>query len=904
MRHDLHHEQLHMHKPSPNPVTEAPEQRSALPRAEALAHRMAENADTCHNFPRQATTFVDRDVERPNIIQRLLDSRCQLLTLVGPGGIGKTRLAIETAQASAHAFADGATFIKVQPVRTLDELISAIGDPLGLSANAQPSPRAGLLRYLHDKQMLLVLDNFEHVADTGAELLADILDQAPDVKLFVTSRTVLNLREEWLFPVNGLPYPRRRADTAGMDDAELLASYGAVQMFVERAQRVRRGFSLKDEREGVLRICQLAEGMPLALELAAAWTKSLGCQAIADEVERNIGFLTTQLRNVPAVHRSVRAVYEQTWASLAPAEQAAFRKLAVFRGGFDRSAAETVADASLPILSSLLDHSLLRREADGRYQIHEMLRQYAEEQLNRDPTEAAATRAGHSSYYADLLHALAPESTGPNQHRVMQEIALELDNVRAAWSHAVDTQNVTNIRKATTAYYMYSDFRGRYHEGVTACESAIAALEQLPPEPENVQTEALLHVNLGWHYIRLGQLQAAQTNFITSQQQFESLGAAPPPGFGTHPALGLALAHLVRGEYADAIALACGVDLQSDDKLNRQIVYYIMANAEFARGNQPQAAAHAQRAYVLTQETGNRWMMAYVLADLGDIARALDDYEQARRHYQASYQIKQELDDPEGCAVTLLRLAGIHYVQKSYHEAQQLYQQSLGIYQKIYDRGGFVRAQHGLGIVAIAQREYETGRTHLQEALSHAAEMLVSPLTLTVLTGAAELFLRTARRDLGHQLLGSVLNNPATSHETRQSVHRILKQHTVSAPPAGHGDNGAQCDSANWLIAATRTELAIPCATQAPGKTEPRAIAAGKPTLMTAADGTLVEPLTEREQEVLELVADGLTNKEIANQLIISAGTVKWYTGQIYGKLGVNKRTQAVARARELSLLN
>ncbi len=351
-----------------------------------------------HNLPTQPTSFIGRGPEVAKIIELLADPDCRLLTLVGTGGIGKTRLAIGAATKMVDAFAYGVYFVPLQSIQSTDFLISAVADAIKLPLSGQQDPQIQLFNHLDNKEMLLVLDNFEQLLDKGgAQLLVNILKAGSSVKLLVTSREVLNLQEEWLYPIHGLPVP----DNVQTQNPEI---YGAVQLFVERARQVQRDFSLADESEQVIRICQLVEGMPLAIELAASWTKVLSCANIAAEIQRNINFLSTSLRDVPERHRSMEAVCEQSWQLLPAEERRVFKRMSVFRGGFRREAAQAVAGASLSGLLRLVDKSLLRREASGRYAIHELLRQYAEEQLAQTSSEEIAnTRELHCTYYMAFL---------------------------------------------------------------------------------------------------------------------------------------------------------------------------------------------------------------------------------------------------------------------------------------------------------------------------------------------------------------------------------------------------------------------------------------------------------------------------------------------------------------------
>lgn len=257
-----------------------------------------------HNLPHAASAFVNRDSEIAEIMDRLTNTDCRLLTLVGPGGIGKTRLAMRVAANCAEQFDDGVYFVPLQPLDSPEFILSAIIDIVSPQSRSGRDLKHQLLQYLRDKALLLVLDNFEHLLD-GAELLSEILEAAPDVKLLVTSREVLSLQEEWRYSVPGLQYPETNA-------IEQPGAYSAVQLFVERARQVRGDLLLADEQTAVIRVCRLVEGMPLALELAAVWAKALRTDEIATEIQRNLDFLSTSLRNVPRRHQSITAVFEQT----------------------------------------------------------------------------------------------------------------------------------------------------------------------------------------------------------------------------------------------------------------------------------------------------------------------------------------------------------------------------------------------------------------------------------------------------------------------------------------------------------------------------------------------------------------------------------------------------------------
>ena len=288
------------------------------------------------------TSFIGREKERSDIQQLLAQPHCRLLTLVGPGGIGKTRLALQLGTLLRDNFARGSFVAYLQPLRSAEFFVSAVADTLGISLTGQEPPLIQLAHYLSDKEMLIILDNFEHLLD-AADQLAILLPSTPQIKYLITSREALNLQEEWLYTVSGLAFP------ANSDSYLTGQNDDAVQLFNERARRVYPDFVPDSEIGAVIQICRLVGGMPLALELAAAWRKTLNCAEIANEIEGGLAFLATRLRNVSERHYSIQTVIDQTWQRLDEREQAVFKRLSVFRGGFYRDAAFSLKGATLII---------------------------------------------------------------------------------------------------------------------------------------------------------------------------------------------------------------------------------------------------------------------------------------------------------------------------------------------------------------------------------------------------------------------------------------------------------------------------------------------------------------------------------------------------------------------------
>ena len=423
-----------------------------------------------HNLPRQTTLFVGREQEILDIINRLNNPLCQLLTFVGPGGIGKTRLALEVARRIGDWYADGVYFVALQPLRSAAYIPSAIVHALGLPVHENDDPLQQLISYLHDRRILLILDNFEHLRD-GVGLVAEIIVAAPDVRLLVTSREALNLHEEWQWTVRGLRFPEA---TSG-DDIE---AYGAVQLFAERARKILPEFILADHLAAVTRICQLVEGSPLAIEMAANWTKTLPCDVIADAIQNDIDFLTSREQNIPERHRSMRAVYNHSWRQLSEEERSVFEKLSVFRGGFTREAAEQVAGATLATLAALVDKSFLRQDATGRYDMHELLRQYGAEQLASFGAAAVADDK-HAAYFADVLTQCEAELKSDRQLSALNKIEADFENIRAAWFYAVANCKYEWVDGMIDSLYFFELWRSRHAEVRALFEVAATAFAPL-----------------------------------------------------------------------------------------------------------------------------------------------------------------------------------------------------------------------------------------------------------------------------------------------------------------------------------------------------------------------------------------------------------------------------------------
>ena len=356
--------------------------------------------DLPHNLPHQTTPFIGRQQELSHLAQLIDNPNTRLLTILAPGGMGKTRLALAAAAQQLTHFVDGGFFVPLAPLSSPDDIVTAIAENVRFSFYGSEPPKQQLFGYFQERNVLLLLDNFEHLLD-GAPLVADLLKAAPNVTVLATSREKLNLSGETVFTLSGMHFPT-------WETPEDALQYDAVELFMQSALRVRPDFELQTHDLTYLaRICRLTAGMPLGIVLAAGWLDILSLERIAGEIQQGIDILETEQRDVPERHQSVRATFNYSWARLPTAEQSAFMKLSVFRGGFTTDAAQTVAAANVRSLRRLTNKSLVQALPDGRYDIHELLRQYAEEKL-QSGGDADTIYATHKDYFGGFYAATRP----------------------------------------------------------------------------------------------------------------------------------------------------------------------------------------------------------------------------------------------------------------------------------------------------------------------------------------------------------------------------------------------------------------------------------------------------------------------------------------------------------------
>ena len=768
-------------------------------------------------LPPDPTPFVGREKELAEVAELLANPDCRLVTLSGPGGIGKTRLALQVAADQVGAFVHGVYFVSLAPISSAEHLVPAIADALHLPFDGRQYPQEQLLDYLRERELLLVLDNVEHVLEEMG-LLSKILQRAPGVVLLVTSRERLNLREEWVYAVEGLTYPEGSVTTG-------LETFSAVNLFQQRARQTHRRFSLSEtEIPHVVRICQLVEGMPLGIELAAAWADVRSSAEIAQEIERNLDILTTSLRNVPARQRSMWATFEYSWRLLKETEKDIFIRLSVFRGGFRREAAVVVAGTSPLTLSALLDKSLIRRVAPDRYDMHELLRQYAAEKLEADPQKQEETQAQHARYFAAFLEQQARYLQGAKQKQALTEIGLEIENARQAWQLAVARGNVYQVEQSLESLYHFYNIRSRLQEGI---DLFTQALDRWIGDAQQARIFGKVRSRQGALYRHLGHYQQARISLEQSLIISERLGMQTEQVFclvnladvarrrGKHEETeqlaqrGLILSRQIGNTWGATSALfllglvryRTGDVVQAQTLLeesltigresgNRRLVMSplnTLGDIACHQGDYVRAQSLFEECLALSRELGDQFKAAVHLNNLGTVLHLLEKYPEACSFYQESLEICRQIGDQGGQAIALSNLGEVAYALGAYPEAQEFYQEGLAIGRDIQDQWTIMACLNNLGEIACALEDYEGARAYFAEAMKTATETQTLTVLLKVLVNLAGLFAKQGQRDRAAALLGLAHQHPASEQAIQEKAGRLLDEMGLVPPDSVPG---------------------------------------------------------------------------------------------------------------------
>jgi predicted ATPase/DNA-binding SARP family transcriptional activator len=600
-----------------------------------------------HNLPLNPTPFIGREDELRRLATFLGDPGTRLLTIVGPGGIGKTRLALAAASAlSPSRFKDGVYFVSLTPLDEPEAMLSLIAETVGypLQSDGRP-PAQQLCDYLRRQSLLLILDNFEHLL-AGTTFVAELLSQAPQVTVLATSRERLNLYEEQQLLLGGLAVPEAQTAVTGSD-------YPAAVLFLDCARRRRPDFELTaGDLPHLATICRLVAGIPLALELAAAWTEVLSLREIAAEIECNLDFLETDVRNVPARHRSMRAVFDASWQRLRAAEQRVYAQLSVFRSGFTAAAAGAVTGASLKILASLVHQSLLRVNPDKeRYDLHELLRQYAADKLGEADAEEEAVRDRHAITFCAFLQARGADLKGARQQAALAAIEAESENASAAWRWAVARQQLDWLAQALVPLALFYHWNGRVQEGEAMCRLAVERLTQVPVAGDEASRNHLLLKLLTWQ--SLFDLASARYEDVRrALQQAQSLLDDPTLHHRNTSAdkaflfLQLSEAAKIQAFDGDALALneqSLALYRAIDDAWGVTLALDALTHRHQTLGNYHQAIKLQEECLAIHQRSGDRRGIARSYANLGHNLLFAGHIEQSERYLRQSLALLRDV---------------------------------------------------------------------------------------------------------------------------------------------------------------------------------------------------------------------------------------------------------------------
>jgi len=670
-----------------------------------------------HNLPVQMSAFVGRQAELTEIalLQNVPDIR--LVTILGAGGMGKTRLALEAGSFQLNNFKHGLYFVSLAPLKSCEAMIPTIAQAIGFSFYEGGDPHRQLLDYLAEKQIMLILDNFEHLL-SGVELVTEILNIAPQVKILSTSRARLDIESEHLFHLSGMDFP----DWETPEDA---SEYSAVKLFLQSARRIRPEFELHTNiLKYVARICRLVAGMPLGILLAASWVEMLTPEEIANEIAKNLDFLETEQRDLPDRQHSLRAVFDYSWNLLTPREQETFKRLSVFWGGFTREAAQEVTGAPLRDLMGLVDKSLLQRSPGGRFGIHELLRQYAAERLGQTQSEEAENRDQHCTYYAGFLQRRETQLLGKDQKRVLGEIGAEIENVQTAWDWAVAQSRIDDIGSSLESMVEFYRIRALYQQGEQACDKAIQILIEVQKKSLYLESRLILGKAYAWQgrfYKWLGFEEKSLNRLNESLVIFRELGVRREEAFALCYLAGCE--DLYGGSEREKCLEGLAIFQELDDQRGIALALRGLAWVTLHEGDYPTARQHFQDSLTIFRKVDSMQGIIGSLGGIGYVSWILGEYQQAKQYHQEMLELSTENGDQGGIARSLGDLAIDMVGFKEYEEANRIFHESLVLYREIGNKHGMDDELGDLGELANAMGQYEQAAQFARESLSLSQEL-------------------------------------------------------------------------------------------------------------------------------------------------------------------------------------
>jgi predicted ATPase/serine/threonine protein kinase len=647
-----------------------------------------------NNLPIQITSFIGREKEIAEVKLAIREHR--LVTLTGSGGTGKTRLSLQIAMDLAEQFTDGVWFVELAPLTDPALVPQAVGSVFGLREEQSRPILETVVDYLRGKNLLLILDNVEHLQE-GAHNAIEILQAAPHVRILCTSRVRLDVQGEQLFHLEGMDFPDYETSVDALD-------YGAVKLFLQSARRTRPDFELvADNLKYVVRICRLAGGIPLGIVLAAAWVEMLTPQEIAEEMQHSLDFLATEYKSIPERQRSMQAVFDYSWNLLTEQERSVFRGMSVFRGGFTREAAQKITEASLRDLIGLVDKSLLQRSSSGRYNLHELVRQFGEQKLLEAGNENAI-RQCHLKYYLSLAEQSRGQSIDWIQKYWLPRMATESDNLRAALGWCWDSENIqTGLQLAVRLGYFWLQ-EGDAREGRDWLNRFLSCA----PEPTLERADGLKY--LGLIIYNMGDYASSIPLFEESLRLFETLGdrfGIADTTFRLAWPL-MALGNLPRSRYLLERSLELYQILNKPEDMS--YVNLWMGALALGEGEFVRARELLEQTVIAHRRMEDKIRLCYALSDLGIVLIHFGELDYSEALFKETLSIQLMLGT--GSTSTSLVFMGFAFLANA--RSQPLHAiRLLGAWESLCNTSGY-------HIEAPERREYESNLASLHAQLDES----------------------------------------------------------------------------------------------------------------------------------------------------------------------------------------